>query len=147
MKLKLHTWESDTFLRDEWVQSLPNHQQHKEQPREPHFNFLLNDRWYYGFEPEMKTHSDENFQVLECRSVRKQRKYGNNAPVHCCVSSVWVPSDRSAESDPSPGVTAAGLGPRDEHSKEAGRFLRTGWPFGWPLLWFLSSALKAGRRD
>ena len=92
----------------------------------------------------MKTHSDENFQVLECRSVRKQRKYGNNAPVYCCVSSVWVPSDRSAVSDPSPGVTATGLaGPRDEHNKEAGRFLRTGWP----LLWLLSSVLKPGRRD
>ena len=46
-----------------------------------------------------------------------------------------------------PGSQQRASGPRDEHSKEAGRFLRTGWPFGWPLLWFLSSALKAGRRD
>lgn len=37
----------------------------------------------------MKTHSDENFQVLECRNVRKQRKSGNNATV------CQVPSDPS----------------------------------------------------
>ncbi|CAN0404320.1 unnamed protein product [Rangifer tarandus platyrhynchus] len=56
----------------------------------------------WGFK-EMKTHSDGNFHVLECRSVRKRRKYGNNAAVYCASAVYWVPSDRRPVSDPSPG--------------------------------------------
>ena len=42
---------------------------------QPHFDFLLKDRWHYSFQLEINFETDEISTILEYKLVRKQRKF------------------------------------------------------------------------